>query len=174
MSVGCSWHVPGLAPGADPGSEDTPAPVADAGGVGGSGAVDGGAASGDDAGAPGPVASCYSEDYSPGVSLVDLAASFSPQQWKAMSLAALLRRIPGGHALLDTMQDDPQLPNFVDAGSWGALMQSLLTMCHEETHGYDYGHADASDFLFYLRPDSLLYRAAAGHISAQRDPRLHQ
>jgi hypothetical protein len=146
--LGCTRSNPGA--GGDGGGEP-PGPVADMSGGGSGGGGGGGAGGGDDMahGAP-----CYSEEFSPTMpSLSDLSASYSPQQWKADSLEALKRRYAGGHYLLDAMKDDPQLPGFVDSGTFGDLMMSLMTMCHEETHGYDYGHATANVFLYYMRPD---------------------
>jgi hypothetical protein len=150
--VGCSYHVNGVDVGGPGGGGGSPIPVADGGGSGGNGADDMGPRNGDVDGGPPPVAPCYSEDFFPGVSLADLAAAFSPQSWKTESLTTLDRRIPGGHALLDAMKDDPQLPGFVDNSSWANLMLSLMTMCHEETHGYDYGKASASSFYYYMTP----------------------
>jgi hypothetical protein len=152
LLVGCSFHLHGVDTGGDPGGGDTPPPVADAGGVGGNGADDMGPRGGDVDGGPPPVAPCYSEDFFPGVSLADLAAAFSPQAWKSESLTTLQRRIPGGYTLLNAMQNDSQLPGFVDNSSWPNLMASLMTVCHEETHGYDYGNATTSNFSFYMTP----------------------
>jgi hypothetical protein len=150
--VGCSYHVHGVDTGGDPGGGGTPIPVADGGAVGGNGGDDMTPRSGDVDGGPTTGAPCYSEDYFPGVSLADLRAAFAPQSWKSQSLTTLDRRIPGGHALLDAMKDDPQLPSFVDTSSWPAMMMSLMTMCHEETHGYDYGHANNGVFYFFMTP----------------------
>jgi hypothetical protein len=152
MLAGCSFHLHGVDTGGGGGGDGSPIPVADGGGVGGNGSDDMGPRDGNvDGGGP-PVAPCYSEDFFPMVSLADLAAAFSPQSWKAQSLTTLDRRIPGGHALLDAMKDDPQLPGFVDNSSWANLMMSLMTMCHEETHGYDYDHASSAAFYFYMTP----------------------
>ena len=52
------------------------------------------------------------------------------------------------------MKDDPQLPGFVDSSSFAALMESLMTMVHEETHGWDYEMAlGSADFAYFLRAD---------------------
>jgi hypothetical protein len=150
MLAGCSFHLHGVDPGDGGGGGGAPIPVADAGGVGGNGGDDMAPRGGDADGGTPTVAPCYSEDYFPTVSLADLRAAYAPQAWKSTSLTTLDRRIPGGHALLDAMKDDPQLPNFVDSSSFGALMQSLMTMCHEETHGYDYGHASSDVFYFFM------------------------
>lgn len=148
--VGCTRSNPGHGGGAPaPGGDGAPA-VADAGGGGGS---DGGASTPADLAGPGIVPQCYAEDYSPSASLSDLAAAWSSSKWKVDALEALHRRLPAGYALMDAMKDDPQLPGFVDASSWEALMTSLMTMCHEETHGYDYGHANNGTFTFFMRAD---------------------
>lgn len=128
-------------------------PVADDAGTGGNGAPDGGGGGAVDMRGPPPVPQCYAEDYFPSASLSDLAAAWSSSKWKADSLEALRRRLPNGYALMNAMKDDPQLPNFVDSSSWPALMQSLMTMCHEETHGWDYGHANNGMFDFFMRAD---------------------
>ena len=152
MLAGCSFHLHGVDTGGGGGGGGLTIPVADAGGTGGNGSDDMGPRDGNvDGGGP-PVAPCYSEDFFPGVSLAGLAAAFSPQSWKTESLTTLQRRIPGGYTLLDAMQNDSQLPGFVDNSSWPNLMMSLMTVCHEETHGYDYGNATASNFSFYMTP----------------------
>ena len=154
--AGCNFHLHGIDVGGPGGGGDGAIPVADAGGVGGNGGDDLGVRSGGtDIGVP-PVASCYSEDYSPGVSLADLAAAYSTQLWKADVLESLKRRIPGGHALVDTMQNDPQLANFVDSSSFNALMSSLMMVCNGETSSYDYGRATATTFTYFLRADLVL------------------
>ena len=67
--------------------------------------------------------------------------------------------MPGGHALLDAMQNDPQLAGFVDSGSFGALMSSLMMACNGETSIYDYGHAAAGSFTYFMRADLVMQPA---------------
>lgn len=156
MLVGCSFHLHGRAFGDGDDGGDTPFPVADAGAGDAGPGDDSGVRSGGTDAAPPPVAPCYSEDYSPTVSLADLAASYSPQQWKTVLLTALDRRIAGGHALVAAMKDDPQLGNGVDASSFAGLMGSIYSVCNGETTGYDFGHATPSTFALWLRPDLVL------------------
>ncbi len=153
MLVGCTWHVRGVDVGGDPGGSGGAIPVADGGFVGGNGADDMTPQSLGVDGGPPPVAPCYSEDFSPGVSLADLAAAYSPQAWKTTTLTALDRRIVGGHALVSTMQNDPQLGNFADPSSFAALMSSLMMMCNGETSVYDWGHASPTTFALWMRAD---------------------
>jgi hypothetical protein len=154
--VGCTWHVAGIDTGGDPGNGGSTIPVADAGGIGGNAGADLGVRSGGtDLGIP-PVASCYSEDFFPGVSLADLAAAYATPQWKPDVLESLNRRIPGGHALVAAEQSDPQLANFADSSSFAALMSSLWMVCNGETSSYDYGHATATSFAYFLRADLQL------------------
>jgi hypothetical protein len=60
------------------------------------------------------------------------------------------RRYPTGHFVLDAEQADPQLPSFADSSSWSALMESLMTMVHEESHGWDFDHAQGTTHPYVL------------------------
>ena len=157
--VGCNFHFAGIdvgGAGGGGGNGGAPIPVADAGGTGGNGADDLGAYNGGVDFGPTGGAPCYSEDYSPTVSLADLRAAYATQQWKPDVLETLKRRIPGGHALIDLMQNDSQLGNFVDPSSFDALMSSLMMVCNGETSIYDYGHASPTAFTYFLRADLTL------------------
>jgi hypothetical protein len=159
LLVGCNYHVNGVDVGGDPGGGDPPIPVADGGAIGGNGGADMTPPSGDTDGGPTGGAPCYSEDFSPGVSLADLRAAYTTQAWKSDVLESLKRRIVGGHALVDTMQNDPQLANFVDSSSFVALMSSLMMVCNGETSIYDFGHATPTTFAYFLRADLILQPA---------------
>jgi hypothetical protein len=127
-------------------------------GAGGSGTGAGGsgtAGTGPGAGGSGPTGDCYSETYGNG-SLSDLKQSYSPGKWLSTSLEALNRRFPSGHDLLMQMQSDPQLPQFADTGSFAALMESTDTICHEETHGWDFDHSQAGSHAYRLRSDLVI------------------
>ncbi|MGZ3427380.1 MAG: hypothetical protein ACXVCV_12060 [Polyangia bacterium] len=156
LLVGCTYRVLGVDTGGNPGPVDTPIPVADGGAIGGNGGGDMTPRSGDADGGPTGGAPCYSEDFSPGVSLADLAAAYSTPQWKADVLESLKRRIVGGHALVETMQNDSQLANFADSSSFAALMSSLMMVCNGETSIYDFGHATPTTFTYFLRGDLIL------------------
>ena len=132
-------------------------------------AIDGGvsdtgvAPSGDDASPPPPppppvdaggsTDGCYSEPYFPTVSIDALASSYGSSKWLDTSLAVTKLRYPTGHFILDYEKGDPQLPGFADSSSFDALMESLMTMCHEETHGWDYEHATGSTHEYVMRDD---------------------
>lgn len=107
-----------------------------------------------DAAGPPADPDCYTEPVFPEADIGDLEAAFTGSNWKNTSLAVLQRRWPAGYGLLYEMKDDPQLPGFVDNSSFAALMESLMTMVHEETHGWDYEMALWSDdFYYWLRSD---------------------
>lgn len=118
-------------------------------GTGGSGTA------GSGAGGSGPTGDCYSESYGTG-SLADLKQSYSPGKWLSTSLEALNRRFPSGHDLLVQMQSDPQLPEFATTDSFAALMESTDTICHEETHGWDFDHSQAGSHAYRLRSDLVI------------------
>jgi hypothetical protein len=87
-------------------------------------------------------------------SLADLEQSFGRVSWRDTAFEVLKRRWPAGHDLLVDMQSDSQMDGFADTSSFSALMESLMTVCHEETHGWDYGHADwGTSFSYFLRKD---------------------
>jgi len=154
--VGCSYHVKGVDTGGGGGSGGVPIPVADAGLPSGGGGDDMAPRNGNVDGGPPPVASCYSEDFSPGATLADLRAAYAPQAWKADVLESLKRRIAGGHALILSQQNDSQLGSFVDTSSFDALMSSLMMVCNGETSIYDYAHATPTQFSYFLRADLTL------------------
>ena len=60
------------------------------------------------------------------------------------------RRYPTGYFVLKAEQTDPQLPQFVDASSWQALMSSMLMVLDAETAGWDFSNASASDHPFVI------------------------
>lgn len=156
LLVGCTYRVKGVDVGGAGGSGGTPIPVADAGVGGGGGNDDMSARIGNIDGGPPPVAPCYSEDFSPGATLADLRAAYAPQAWKADVLESLKRRIAGGHALIQSQQNDSQLGNFVDTSSFDALMSSLMMVCNGETSIYDFAHATPTQFTYFLRADLTL------------------
>jgi len=111
---------------------------------GGSSSGSGGGSSGSgggDAGAPPP---CYSEPYDPHASVADLASAYTGAAWLSSSIEAMHRRYGTGNFVLTAEQADPQLPGFADASAWSALMESLMTMVHEESHGWDFDHAQGT------------------------------
>ena len=141
--------------GPGPGRDDAPA-SSDTGGPGADSAPP--PPPPDDAG---PTGGCYRETYHPTVALDDLVSAYSSAKWLETSLEVLARRYPSGHFILDTEKADPQLPGFAATGSFDALMESLMTMCHEETHGYDYEHAGAGDHA-YTMGDGMIVHVPVG------------
>ncbi len=162
IALGCAgclrWNV-----GFDPGG-GAPAiadgGVSDQGGAGQSGALDGGAtdASGGSKGGAvdgGPAPWCYSEPMSLNAPIADLEQAFvaGPNgNWLATTLGILMRRIPGGFTLLDAQKSDSQLPNFVDSASWQGVALNFSSMCNAETTGWDYAHATATQFAYFMPP----------------------
>jgi hypothetical protein len=61
----------------------------------------------------------------------------------------LERRFPACADLLVEMANDPYIDIFLDSSSWEGAMDSLGTICHEETHGYDYEHAINPSYFSY-------------------------
>jgi len=102
----------------------------------------------------GPSGGCYSEKYT-STSLADLKSAYSSGKWLSTSLEVLKRRYGDGYAILDAEKSDPQLPSFASPGSFGSLMESLDTMCHEETHGWDFDSAlgTPGKHVYHLRAD---------------------
>ena len=98
-----------------------------------------------DAGSP-----CYSEPYDPTADISDLAAAYSGDNWLTSSLEVMKRRYPTGYFVLNAEQTDPQLPQFVDASSWPALMSSMMTVLDAETAGWDFDNATASVHPFVI------------------------
>jgi hypothetical protein len=94
--------------------------------------------------------SCYSETVDLGANINDLQQAFSGGNWLDTSLGVLTRRYPFGQAILQAERNDPQLPGFVDSSSFPALMEALMTMCHEETHGWDYESASGGNFSYHM------------------------
>jgi hypothetical protein len=78
------------------------------------------------------------------VNIADLASSYASDAWLATSLTTMQRRYPTGYFVLNAMRTDPQLPQYVDASSWSALMSSLMSMLDGETTGWDFDNASAS------------------------------
>lgn len=83
--------------------------------------------------------SCYWEPICPDADLGDVKASYSGGAWLSSSLTALDRRYPGGGCLLGMYGQE--LSPYADTWSFEALSESMMTVLHEGTHGYDYEHA---------------------------------
>lgn len=101
------------------------------------------------------VPGCYWEPVCPDAPLDDLAASYSPNGWLGAALEATNRRYPSANCLFDMYSGD--VGNYADTGDFGPLCESMMTMMHEETHGYDYEHALGNDhFSYFIRCDLAL------------------
>lgn len=134
------------------------------------------AAVADGAGAPADaaMAPCYSEPMSLSTPVGDLEQAFVPGpsgNWLDTTLAVLERRVPGGYSLLDAERSDPQLPNFVDPSSWSGVALNFSSMCNAETSGWDYAHATAGQFAYFMPATSFyppsLQTFACSEIAAQ-------
>lgn len=128
------------------GDASTHPPHADAGGQ-----HDGGSSSG---GGGDASAACYSEPYNPHAVISDVESAFDGSNWLTSALTVMQRRYPTGYFVLNAGQNDPQLPQFVDASSWGALMGSMMTMLDVETGQWDFNNASATAHPFVVL-DSL-------------------
>lgn len=82
---------------------------------------------------------CYWEPICPDADLSDVKSSYSGGSWLSSSLTALDRRYPGGGCLLGMYGQE--LSPYADTWSFEALSESMMTVLHEGTHGYDYEHA---------------------------------
>lgn len=81
---------------------------------------------------------CWWEPMDTAVSVDDVRSGFSRSGALGDALEVMDRRWPAGSALLREMAHDPYVDVFLEESSWSAMMDSLMTVVHEETHGYDY------------------------------------
>ena len=96
--------------------------------------------------------SCYSEPFNDGASLV-AAQNLLARDWEGAAVEAMRLRWPAGYALLQqgAMED---LRSFGDGSSMSSLSESMMTVIHEGTHGWDYGHANwGQTFAYFMRGD---------------------
>ena len=101
------------------------------------------------------VPGCYWEPVCPDAPLDDIDASYSSGNWLSAALEATNRRYPSANCLFDMYSND--VGNYADTWDFGPLCESMMTMMHEETHGYDYEHALGNDhFSYYIRCDLAL------------------
>lgn len=99
-------------------------------------------------------ATCWSEPLDPLAPVDDVESAFRSTDDVEAALEVLLRRFPAGHDLLVEMEGDPYIDIFVEGGSFSAMMDSLMTVVHEETHGWDYEHAIYPErFGYFLTTD---------------------
>ncbi len=124
-------------------------------GAGPTGSVGSGTPSESCAGTVPQVEGCYWEPVGPDASLSDIDSSYSSGNWLSAALEATNRRYPSANCLFDMYSND--VGNFADTWDFGPLCESMMTMMHEETHGYDYEHAlGNSHFSYYIRCDLAL------------------
>ncbi|MFI5300310.1 MAG: hypothetical protein ACHREM_19655 [Polyangiales bacterium] len=93
---------------------------------------------------------CYSEPYFPTVSIDDLKSAYDSSAWLATSLTVMQRRYPLGDFVLEGEKTDSQLPGFADPGAWDSQMMALMTMVHEESHGWDFDHSGADTHTYVV------------------------
>lgn len=145
----------GTGAGAGGSSAEGGGPASTGSGPSGPGSTGAGGASEGCAGTIAQVPGCYWEPVCPDAALNDIDSSYSPGGWLAAALEATNRRYPSARCLFDMYKND--VGNFADTGDFGALCESMMTMMHEETHGYDYEHAFGNDhFSYFIRCDLSL------------------
>jgi hypothetical protein len=96
---------------------------------------------------------CYSETVNLTANIDDLQQMFGSADWLTLSQQILTRREPFGKSILYAERNDSQINQFADTSSFPALMESLMTVCHEETHGWDFGAASVDQFSYHMRDD---------------------
>lgn len=106
---------------------------------------------------PPPVsADCWSEPLDPTADVSDLRAQFLGSNARSLMEQVLERRFPSCADLLVETAGDPYIDIFLDSSSWQNAMDSLGTICHEQTHGYDYEHAlNPSYFSYWLTASEI-------------------
>jgi hypothetical protein len=119
--------------------------------------VDGDSTSGDDTTTTDPAEYCWFEAIDPTANIHDLQP-VTNNNVRDRAYEVFRRRWPAGYDLLDDMQHDPYIDVFLESGSWGSFLDSLLTTSHEETHGWDYEHAlYPSTFGYFMTGDVQLF-----------------
>ncbi|MBK8255164.1 MAG: hypothetical protein IPK82_21195 [Polyangiaceae bacterium] len=94
------------------------------------------------------VPGCYWEPVCPNAPLADSDNSYSQNMWLSAALEATKRRYPSANCLFDMYASD--VGNYADKWDFGSLCESMMTMMHEETHGYDYEHALGNNHFSYF------------------------
>ena len=141
-------------------ADDDDGPVGEEGaGDHGDPSADGGGDTGGDGPPPADCPSnCYCEPIDPNADVSDIEAAFSGGNWAESMIAVLERRWPAGQALFeDRWANDDWFGNFTDTGSWGGLMDSMMTEAHEGTHGWDYDAAFGEPTFGYWMREDLIY-----------------
>lgn len=99
---------------------------------------------------------CYSEAYSPTADVSATKRGYSSGAWLQASLDVMKARYPTGFFILDAEKGDGQLSGFADPSTWQAQMEALMTMVHEETHGYDFEHSSSGKHAYVMRDDLVV------------------
>jgi hypothetical protein len=106
---------------------------------------------------PDDPANCWVEDLDPSVSVSDVEQGFRGSTALDDALEVMDRRWPAGSALLREMSHDPYIDVFLETQSFPLMMDSLMTVVHEETHGYDYENSiHPTRFSYFLLEDTTL------------------
>lgn len=104
-----------------------------------------------------PPADCWWEPMDTSVSVADIRSGFRATTALDDALEVMDRRWPAGSELLREMSHDPYIDIFLEESSWGAMMESLMTVVHEETHGYDYENSIyPARFSLYIQENQTL------------------
>ena len=89
-------------------------------------------------------------------SLADLAQSYSAGNWKNVLYQIADRRYDPGHYLLTHVQDEAQLPNWVQTNSFQNLVMSTSTAIHETNHMYGFELGGWSNYGFFICEEVVL------------------
>ena len=83
-------------------------------------------------------------------SVADLKGSYSSGNWKNTLLTLLDRRYDPGYYILTHVQDQSQLPYFVQTGNWENFVLSASTAVHEMNHLYGWELGAWSQYGYFL------------------------
>jgi len=89
-------------------------------------------------------------------SLNDLAQSYSAGNWKNVLYQIADRRYDPGHFLLTNVQDEAQLPNWVQTNSFQNLVMSTSTAIHETNHMYGFELGGWNNYGFFVCEEVVL------------------
>jgi hypothetical protein len=81
---------------------------------------------------------CWNEHFKPNADISDLKSGFSGGNARSTMNTLFERRWKAGAELIDAQSHDPYIDVFLETGSWGNFIDSLGTVVHETTHGWDY------------------------------------
>ena len=89
-------------------------------------------------------------------SISDLASSYTAGAWKETLVTLMERRYAPGQYILTHVQDQSQLPMFVQTGSFASLVQSASTAVHEMDHLYGWELGGWTEYGYFLCPEKII------------------